>query len=86
MNATAELANLEDATLTVQYVNEPKPGKKLGNIKSDDGQIWFVVPAMLRRFSAGQTYKVDIIRIACQRRHLPAYQERLSSDAIADAA
>jgi hypothetical protein len=59
MNSTAELANLEDATLTVQYVNEPKPGKKLGNIKGIDGQIWFVAPGMLRRFSEGETYKVE---------------------------
>lgn len=59
MNATAELANLEDAKITVQYVNEPKPGKKLGNVKDADGQIWFVRPNMLNLFRPGEDYKVE---------------------------
>ena len=50
---------MEDATLTVQYVNEPKPGKKLGNIKDTNGQPWLVVPSMLPRFAEGETYKVE---------------------------
>jgi hypothetical protein len=57
MNATAE--QLHRAVVTVAYVNDPKPGKKNGSIKDDQGQYWSVWPNMLRQFEPGETYELD---------------------------
>lgn len=47
------------ADITVKYVNQPKPGKKLGNVKDDQGNYWFVQPAMLSQFAPGMKCKVE---------------------------
>jgi len=57
MNATAE--QLHRATVTVAYVNDPKPGKKIGSIKDDQGHYWSVWPNMLKQFEPGETYELD---------------------------
>ena len=53
MNDTMELNR---ATVTVQYVNGPKPGKKLGTIKTREDEYFYVRPDMLRHFQQGETY------------------------------
>ena len=47
------------ATINVQYVNPPKPGKKLGNIKTVDGQFYGVDPTQLGQFSPGMAYTIE---------------------------
>ena len=43
----------------VQYVNEPKPGKKKGSIKLDDGNYYGVWPDKLHLFTKGQRVTFD---------------------------
>lgn len=46
------------ATVTVSYVNPPKPGKKMGSIKC--GDVYYGVwPDKLSLFQAGQTYNIE---------------------------
>jgi hypothetical protein len=47
-------------TITVQYVNQPKPGGKMGNVKTADGQTYFVWPDKLGQFQTNGTYTVEI--------------------------
>lgn len=47
------------ATINVQYVNPPKPGKKQGSIKTVDGQFYGVDPTQLGQFREGGTYTVE---------------------------
>lgn len=47
------------ATISVQYVNPPKPGKKQGSVKTVDGQFYGVDPTQLGQFSPGGTYTVE---------------------------
>src|SRR5262249_53368769 len=49
----------EVAEIKVQYVNPPKEGKKLGSIKSADGQYYSVFEKMLDQFTKGMTCKVE---------------------------
>lgn len=53
------LQEIERTTVTVQYVNPPKPGKKSGTIKSIDGQMFGVWPDKLGDFEPGETYEID---------------------------
>lgn len=46
-------------TLTVKYVNPPKPGKKRGSIKDTDDQMFGVFPDKLHLFETGKTYEVE---------------------------
>jgi hypothetical protein len=46
-------------TVTVAFVNEPKPGKKYGSIKSEDGIYYSVKPEQLALFKAGGTYEIQ---------------------------
>lgn len=48
-----------EATIIVQYVNQPMAGKKQGNVKTPDGVIYGVDPGMLSIFSPGQSYVVQ---------------------------
>lgn len=50
---------VETAEITVQYVNDPKPGKKWGSIKTTDGQYYSGPPAVLKLFQPGETCKID---------------------------
>lgn len=45
-------------TVTVQYVNAPKPGKKMGSIKTADGRYIGCWPDKLVRFQQGGTYTI----------------------------
>lgn len=45
-------------TVQVQYVNPPKPGKKMGSIKTADGRYMGVWPDKLTRFQQGGTYTI----------------------------
>ncbi|HEY6020489.1 MAG TPA: hypothetical protein VIY48_11470 [Candidatus Paceibacterota bacterium] len=46
------------ATVTVAYINPPKPGKKMGSIKSQDGAYYGVWPDKLSMFEVGNTYSI----------------------------
>lgn len=50
----------ETVTVTPKYINQPKPGGKMGNIKGADGTVIFMWPDKLSNFQAGQTYQVEI--------------------------
>ncbi len=45
-------------TITVQYVNPPKPGKKMGSIKDTAGRYINVWPDKLDQFQPNGTYNV----------------------------
>lgn len=47
------------ATINVQYVNQPKPGKKQGSVKTVDGQFYGVDPTQLGQFAPGGTYNIE---------------------------
>ena len=49
---------MNEITITVQYVNQPKPGRKTGTIKTTGGQYYNVWPDKLHLFQPGGTYKV----------------------------
>lgn len=44
----------------VAYVNQPKPGKKQGSIKTDDNRLFGVWPNHLSQFTVGQTYDIEV--------------------------
>lgn len=46
-------------TITVAFVNEPKPGKKFGSIKSEGGIYYSVKPDQLALFKKGGTYEIQ---------------------------
>jgi hypothetical protein len=46
------------ATVEVAYVNEPKPGKKMGSIKATNGTYYGVWPDKLNLFEPGRTYEI----------------------------
>ena len=50
---------MPEIEITCQYVNAPKPGKKMGSIKSSEGEYYYVDPAMLQRFSKGEVCTVE---------------------------
>jgi len=50
---------MTQATVTIQYVNEVKPGKKWGSVKTPEGVIFGVPPQLLPQFQAGGTYTID---------------------------
>ena len=45
-------------TIKVQFVNQPKEGKKKGSIKTEDGRYFDVWPNMLSQFSRGESYEI----------------------------
>jgi hypothetical protein len=47
------------AEITVQYVNPPKVGKKMGSIKSTSGDYYNVFPDKLDMFQAGMNYTIE---------------------------
>jgi hypothetical protein len=46
-------------TMTVRYVNPPKPGKQRGSIKGTDDQIVGVFADKLHLFREGETYEIE---------------------------
>jgi len=54
--ATQELVT---ANVTVQYVNEPKDGRKTGSIRGTDGIYYGAWPDKLRMFEEGETYEIS---------------------------
>lgn len=46
-------------TVTVAFVNDPKPGKKYGSIKSEAGDYYSVKPDQLALFKKGGTYEIQ---------------------------
>jgi hypothetical protein len=49
---------LEYTTITVAYVNEPKPGQKSASIKDVDGVYYWIKPAEQRNYQPGASYEV----------------------------
>jgi hypothetical protein len=47
------------ATIKVQFVNQPKEGQRKGSIKGDDGNYYGVWPDKLSLFQKGQTYTIE---------------------------
>lgn len=45
--------------MTVQYINEPKPGRKRGSIKSTDGTLLGCWGDKLSLFEVGKTYDIE---------------------------
>lgn len=50
---------MQTATIDVSFVNPPKPGKKMGSVKTRDDDFYLVFPEDLAKFSPGQTYQVN---------------------------
>jgi len=50
---------MPEIEITVQYVNFPKPGKKLGSIKSVEGKYYYMEPDSLKRFSEGEVCTIE---------------------------
>ena len=47
------------AEITCQYVNAAKPGKKMGSIKSSEGDYYYCQQHLLNLFSVGEVCKVE---------------------------
>ena len=47
------------AEITVSYINQAKPGKKMGSIKSAEGEYYYCAPTMLHLFAVGEVCKVE---------------------------
>jgi hypothetical protein len=47
------------ATVTVRWVNQPKEGRKLGSIKTDDNQLFGVWPETLGEFKPNGIYEIE---------------------------
>lgn len=47
------------AEVIPKYVNQPKPGKRFGSIKDEQGNLYLVQPAMLSLFSPGNPSKFE---------------------------
>lgn len=50
---------MQTETVTVAYVNDPKPGKRYGSIKTEEGHYYSVQPAQLALFKKGGTYQIN---------------------------
>lgn len=49
----------QTATITVKYVNPPKPGKKRGTIKDESDTFYGVWPDKIALFQQGRTYAIE---------------------------
>ena len=54
-----EAKELKEIEITCQYVNFPKPGKRLGSIKTSEGEFFGVEPSLLRIFQQGEVCVVE---------------------------
>jgi len=50
---------MNTATITPKYVNQPKPGGKMGSIKDPAGELWLVEPGLLGSFRVGAPIAVE---------------------------
>ena len=50
---------MTQATVTPKYVNQPKPGGKMGSIKDVAGELWLLDPGLLGSFRAGTPTVVE---------------------------
>lgn len=50
---------MNSATIEVAYVNPPKEGRKMGDVKDTDGQYWKVWPDKLDFFKPGHKYDIE---------------------------
>lgn len=50
---------LPTTEITVAYINPPKEGKKMGSVKTADGQFYNVFENMLAQFSKGMKCRVE---------------------------
>ena len=50
---------MTQATVTPKYVNQPKPGGKMGSIKDSAGELWLLDPGLLASFSPGRATTVE---------------------------
>ena len=50
---------MPELEITVQYCNPPKPGKRMGSIKSSEGEYYGCDPVMLKRFTAGEVCTIE---------------------------
>lgn len=46
-------------TFTVKYNNAPKPGKKMGNLKDEQGNTYFGYPNIIGQVRQGQTVTIE---------------------------
>ena len=53
---------MQTATVTVDYVNQPKPGKKKGSIKTKELGYIGVWPDKLDQFEKGATYTINYVQ------------------------
>jgi hypothetical protein len=49
-----------ELTVIPKYVNQPKEGKKYGNIKTADDEKYYALPDLLEKFSVGVAANVQI--------------------------
>lgn len=54
-----EAKELKQIEITCQQVNYPKAGKRLGSIKSSEGEFYGVEPSLLRIFEKGEVCLVE---------------------------
>lgn len=50
---------MNTATVKVAFVNQPKPGRKQGSIKTEEGTYIGVWPEQLSKFKPGGTYEIE---------------------------
>ena len=50
---------MPEAEVTIQFVNQPKPGKKFGSIKASSGRYYGCPPAILALFTKGEVCKIE---------------------------
>lgn len=50
---------MPEAKIQVQYVNDPKPGKKWGSIKATDGIYYYGPPSVLQAFQVGDECTIE---------------------------
>ncbi len=54
-------AQTEYATITVQYLNEKKPGQRNASIKDVDGAYFWIKPEELHEFQVGGSYDISFV-------------------------
>lgn len=55
----ATTAPLAKATITIKYINDPKPGAKNSSIKDDKDDFYLIDPAMAQGLQQGVSYNVS---------------------------
>lgn len=54
-------SQIEYATITVAYVNAPKPGQKSASIKDTDGVYFWIKPADMPNYVPGVPYEISYV-------------------------